>query len=234
MYDWPENRAATDARWEALRRALRREGFDAPDELERTVDAASLWTSPSLLLGETCTYPFATTLAGKVRYVATAVHAVPGCGRGTYRSVVVRRAGAHDVAPPESAAPSFDRRAVEGRRAANSADSLSGFVALDRDAEALGIGLEGPTVIWTGSHRASIAAVASEEADFAAVDCVSWQLARKHDPAASCLYVAGWTASRPGLPLITSIARSGEEVQRLRRAITSATDAVVLDDPLTY
>ncbi|WP_158284682.1 PhnD/SsuA/transferrin family substrate-binding protein [Oricola cellulosilytica] len=234
MYDWPENRAATDARWDVLRPALRREGFDAPDKLDRTVDPASLWTSPSLLLGETCTYPFATTLAGKVRYVATAVHAAPGCGRGTYRSVIVRRVGGGGTGLPRLAGPSFDRWAVEGRRAANSADSLSGFVALNRDAERLGIALEGRTVKWTGSHQASITAVASAEADFAAVDCVSWHLARRFDAAASCLYVAGWTATRPALPFITARERSGEEVERLRRAITSAIDAVILDDPLAY
>ena len=74
MYDWPETRAKTDRRWSVLRDALRAEAFDAPETLQRPEDHLAAWLSPKLLIGETCTYPLATVLDGKVRYVATPVH----------------------------------------------------------------------------------------------------------------------------------------------------------------
>ena len=72
------------------RDALRAEGFDAPGELMRDADPLDLWLSPDLLIGETCSHPLATVLSGRVRYVATPVHRPPGCGRGTYRSAIIR------------------------------------------------------------------------------------------------------------------------------------------------
>ena len=53
MYDWPEERAATDAFWTRLRDALRAEGFDAPDTLTRGGDPWSLWRHPDLMLAQT-------------------------------------------------------------------------------------------------------------------------------------------------------------------------------------
>ena len=107
MYDWPERRAETDARWARLRAALRAEGFDAPEDLTRGDDLPSLWLSPDLLIGETCSQPLATFLDGRVRYVATPVHDTPGCGRGTYRSAIIRRKPGTDMPVPETPHPEF-------------------------------------------------------------------------------------------------------------------------------
>ena len=101
MYDWPERRVETDTLWARLRDALRAAGFEAPDALTRTDDPRDLWLSADLLLGETCTYPLETVLAGKVRYLATPVHDAPGCGRGTYRSVVIAPGHEADAPPPK-------------------------------------------------------------------------------------------------------------------------------------
>ncbi|WP_421854427.1 PhnD/SsuA/transferrin family substrate-binding protein [Oricola sp.] len=232
MYDWPERRAATDARWQRLRDALRTEGFDAPDVLERPDDPFAVWTSPDLLIAETCTFPLATSLAGHVRYLATPVHQAPGCGPGTYRSAIVRRDAA-DMEPPANPGAWFETAAIAGRFAANMPESLSGHVALARDAAAAGLALPADNdVLWTGAHRASIRAVASGAADFAAIDCVSWALAQAHEPAAESLAVAGWTAVRPGLPLVVPLRFGEEEIARLRRAVLAAEVAVVLDAPL--
>ena len=234
MYDWPECRAATDARWMRLRDALRGEGFDAPDTLARPADPVAIWTSPDLLIAETCTFPLATSLSGKVRYVATPVHDAPGCGRGTYRSVVIRR-DAGRMPPPEQVGAVFVENALVGRFAANMPDSLSGHVAPSRDAAQAGIGFpDAADVLWTGSHRASICAVASGDADFAAIDCVTWALALKHEPAARDLGVAGWTAERPSLPLVTPAHFSDADIARLRRAVMAAEDTVVLTAPLDF
>jgi ABC-type phosphate/phosphonate transport system substrate-binding protein len=232
MYDWPERRAETDARWAGLRDAFRAEGFDAPEHLTRGDDPAALWLSPDLLIGETCSQPLATFLDGKVRYVATPVHDAPGCGRGTYRSAVIRRKPGADMPAPKSDAAVLEPEILTGRFAANEPGSMSGYVTLVYDCEDLGLPMPAQTeILWTGAHRESIRAVSEGRADYALIDCVSWQLARQFERASGEVYVAGWTSSRPGLPLITSMAIGDEELQRMRRAVMAAMEAVVLDRP---
>lgn len=232
MYDWPERRKVTDARWASLRDALLSQGFSAPAALTRDGALSDLWLSPDLLIGETCSHPLATALNGKVRYVATPVHDVAGCGQGTYRSAIVRRGLGTDVPVPDTPAPSISLSAISGRFASNEAGSMSGFVALGRDLGAVKPGaMSECEILWTGSHRASISAVAEGRADYAAIDCVTWAIARIHEPASTALHVAGWTASRPALPLIASLAFDDEALSRIRTAVLASMDSVVLDDP---
>ncbi|MEQ8399713.1 MAG: PhnD/SsuA/transferrin family substrate-binding protein [Roseitalea porphyridii] len=229
MYDWPERRAGTDALWARLRDALRAAGFDAPDALTRTNDPRNLWLSDELLLGETCSYPLETILAGKVRYVATPVHDAPGCGQGTYRSVLVAPGDGEDMPPPAAPGAQLPDR-LAGTLAANEPGSMSGYIALARDCERAG--REMPVdIVWTGSHRASIRAAAAGRADIAAIDCVTWRIARDHEPAAAEVRVVGWTAERPGLPLITNAAMADADIARLREAVASVMPVVVLDPP---
>lgn len=229
MYDWPERRPATDALWARLRDALRAAEFDAPDALTRMDDLQALWLAPDLLLAQTCAYPLETALRGRVRYVATPVHGAPGCGRGTYRSVVIARGLGEDMVAPATPDATLPIQ-LSGRLAANAPDSLSGYVALARDLEATGLAMPGPA-LWTGAHRASIRAVAEGEADVAAIDCVSWRIAQAHEPTAARVRVIGWTAERPGLPLITSRTMTDDDLVRLRRAIAAAMPIAVLDRP---
>jgi ABC-type phosphate/phosphonate transport system substrate-binding protein len=229
MYDWPERRAETDALWTRLRGALRNAGIEAPDRLTRTDDPEALWLSPDLLLGETCTYPLETVLRRRVRYVATPIHDAPGCGAGTYRSLIVAQGRGDDLAPPVNAG-SILPTSLEGPLAANAPESMSGFVALQRDMARAGRAMPSD-VLWTGSHRASIRAVAGGTARLAAIDCVTWQIARDHEPAADKVHVIGWTAERPGLPLITNAATSDGDLERLRTAVAAAMPVVVLDPP---
>lgn len=230
MYDWPERRAHTDARWARLRNALRAEGFDAPDALTRDGDLAGLWLSPDLLVGETCSHPLSKMLAGRVRYVATPLYETHGCGHGTYRSVIVRRGSGNQLPAPGHSAPCLAPAMLSGRFAANEPSSMSGHVGLWRDCHALGLSLP-DTVVWTGAHRKSIRAVASGWADFAAIDCHSWSLALEHEPAAAELDVVGWTGARPGLPLVTSVAMDDAQLEALRRAVMAAMPAAVLEAP---
>ncbi|WP_349363703.1 MAG: PhnD/SsuA/transferrin family substrate-binding protein [Roseitalea porphyridii] len=229
MYDWPERRAETDALWARLRDPLRAAGFDAPDALTRTDEPRNLWLSDDLLLGETCTYPLETILAGKVRYVATPVHDAPGCGQGTYRSVLVAPGDGADAAPPPDSGAQLPNR-LGGTLAANEPGSMSGYIALARDCERAERDMPAD-IVWTGSHRASIRAVAAGGADIAAIDCVTWRIARDHEPAAAEVRVVGWTAERPGLPLITNGAMTDADIASLREAVASVMPVVVLDPP---
>ena len=74
-----------------------------------------------------------------------------------------------------------------------------------------------PEWIETGSHRASVRAVAEEKADVAAIDAVCWALALRYEPeAVSRLKVIGQTPLRPGLPFITAVERDDSEVGAIR------------------
>jgi ABC-type phosphate/phosphonate transport system substrate-binding protein len=92
------------------------------------------------------------------------------------------------------------------RLAYNSDDSMSGVIALTRDLEASGenIGLFSE-LVETGGHRSSMIAVAEGRADVCAVDCRSWALARRLEPASKLLRVVGATSMRKGLPYISSL-----------------------------
>jgi ABC-type phosphate/phosphonate transport system substrate-binding protein len=95
---------------------------------------------------------------------------------------------------------------LNGQRLAyNAPDSMSGYLALQRDLAAAGLGMEiFSERIFSGGHRQSIRMVASGAADVATVDCKTWGLALKHEPAARELVVVGWTQKRLGLPFITA------------------------------
>ncbi len=123
---------------------------------------------------------------------------------------------------PANGAPLIPLDLIRGKRFAyNSLDSMSGIIALTRDLEAMGRGLDVfSELMETGAHRASIAAVAEGRADFAAIDCRSWALARRFRPKASELSVVGWTGRRKGLPYVTGANTPADLVARLRAVLT--------------
>lgn len=209
MYDPPFVRASTDALWRALAEALRARGIDAPVALTR---GATLWETSDLLLSQTCGYPFITRLRGRVRLVATPVYAAPGCDGARYRSALVVRAD--DKADALAA--------FRGRRAAfNAPDSQSGCHALRAMVAPLAHnGRFFAGLVETGSHIASAHAVAEGRADLCALDCVSWALLAAEDPAlAARLRILDWSATAPGLPLITAADTPDATLDQIRAAV---------------
>ncbi len=189
MYDWPEVRDATDAFWAALSARLTEAGVSAPDALDRARPEAETWADATLLFSQACGMDHVAGAARATRVIATPVYESEGCGGGRYSSAFVARKGAAD-----------DLLRAAAPFAANSEGSLSGWVA---PALHLGAGAIGD-VIWTGSHRASVVAVAEGKADLAAIDAVAWDLARRFEPAAEELAVIGWTDQLPAPPFVTS------------------------------
>ena len=110
---------------------------------------------------------------------------------------------------------------LRGQRLAyNGPDSMSGIIGLTRDLEALGETLDiFSDRIVSGGHRLSVRAVAEGRADVAAIDCLSWALAQRHEPAAKDLRVVGWTAMRRGLPFITARTTAAPVLAALRAAV---------------
>jgi len=223
MYDWPEVRAEVDAQWARLRDALRRRGVAAPATLTRangpaeSRDLAALWRDPALLFAQTCWGPMGLGLADHVRVIGQPDYSAFAGGQGElYSSAVVMR---RNEAPAEgNALLPFDR--FRGKRLAfNGADSMSGILALTSDLEAIGEAIDiFSERIVSGGHRASIVAVAEGRADVAAIDCRSWAMAQRFEPAAKKLAVVGWTGRRKGLPYICAGTLPRETVAAVREA----------------
>jgi ABC-type phosphate/phosphonate transport system substrate-binding protein len=220
MYDWPEVRWATDLLWNAIAQRLAAEGIHAPATLDRSRPPENVWSDPRLVLSQTCGFPLSTRFLRSVQLVATPVYDVRGCVGPLYSSMIIARDrdGIGSLAD------------IEGRRVAyNACDSLSGYVVLGPALRDAGVGNERVKWLETGSHRASVLAVAEGKADAAAIDAVCWALAERHEPGpASKLKVIAETPLRPGLPFITALTRSAEEVDRIRTAL-----AETIADPET-
>lgn len=221
-YDWPEVRAATAELENALQGALSTVLGIAPEDFRPRGDEADLvafWTDPHLLLTQTCGYPLTHALAGKVRLVGTPHYDSPGCRGPAYCSqLVVRRDSRYRKLED-----------LRGRRAAfNGPDSQSGMNTFRHAVARLGTGrVFFSEVIESGGHLNSMKAVAGGEADIAAIDTVSWGLACQELPElAGLLRTIGETAAAPGLPLITSLRFSDQDVaviaETVARVFTSS------------
>ena len=224
MYDLPGLQAQTDAWWAALARAFRAEGLQGvPDILERGGDAAALWLSPDLLFSQTCGYPLTHALKGRVTLLATPEYDCPGCEGGFYFSEILVREDA-DYG---------DLAALKGARAvANEVGSQSGYNVLRAAVAPLAKdGRFFASLRFSGSHRASMAAVIAGEADVCAVDCVTYRLLAGTQPAA----VAGLrrlvaSPAAPALPYITRGDIAAADLERLRAGLRSAFADPALQD----
>lgn len=58
----------------------------------------------------------------------------------------------------------------------------------------------------------SAQAVADKRADIASIDAVSWRLMTQYDAFADNLRVLDWTVPTPGLPFITALAGTNDEI----------------------
>jgi ABC-type phosphate/phosphonate transport system substrate-binding protein len=223
MYDLPWLGAANDALWAAIAGRLRARGVaDVPQRLERARGLQDIWRHPRLLLAQTCGYPLVTELVGQVTLVATPCYAAAGCEGPDHCSLVVVREG------------SAVERVAElrgARLALNSRDSNTGMNLLRALVAPLAEGgrFFGEVVV-TGTHLASLAAVAAGEADVAAIDCVTHALVARHEPGLLAgTRVLTRTASTPGLPLITRGHVPQDELAALREALAE----VAADPALT-
>lgn len=212
MYDWPELRSQTDAFWQDVLVHLKDAGIEAPIELTRDKPQFEIWTAQDLLIAQTCGYPLATALRGKVHLVGAPHYGVEGCGPGTYSSAIVMQRGV---------ALSSIQETKGLRLAFNSDDSLSGYRCLVPEI--------GDPTVWfgslhhSGSHRASARLVADGAADIAVLDALCWHYLQRFDPAcASALTVLGWTGVMPSLPFIARLETSQSEMVALRDSLNAA------------
>lgn len=216
MYDWPELRDAVDGWWTGLARHFRKAGVrDVPDRLERALAPKRQWASPALLFSQTCGYPFTHEFAGRLRLLATPAYDVEGAREAHYSSVIVVRADAGIERLEDLRA----RTAVY-----NAPDSLSGHLALRLVfAPLAGNGRFFARALTSGNHAGSMQAVADGRADVAAIDCVSYAIARRYRPALTQpLRVIARSPQVLGLPYVTAQDRDEEDVARLREGLAAA------------
>jgi ABC-type phosphate/phosphonate transport system substrate-binding protein len=185
---------------------------------DRGSDLYGLWRDDRLLLAQTCGYPLMHSLAGAVQVVATPHFDAPGCDGLSYRSVLVVRADA----------PYPSLEACRGARAAfNQDDSNSGMKLFRHAVAPLARGGRFfGSVLQTGSHLASLQALAEGRADVAAIDCVTFAFVQDGLPAlAAAVRGIGWTAPAPGLPLVAARTVPAALIESLRGALDIALQA---------
>ena len=202
MYPFDNLRPHWNHLWEGVRARL---SFDAP-ALDWQLSADEAARRDDLLLGQTCGWPLVTDLAGRVRLVGTFDCDVEGAVDGTYYSLLVSNRDQ----------PVADILRRPGLRvAANSVDSLSGWISLLSVANAHAVKLD--AVEWTGAHALSVVAVREGRADLAAIDSVTWT----HLDHAG-LSVVGRCPRIPCLPLVTAGSSTDTIVSELRRALAES------------
>ncbi|MER9139084.1 PhnD/SsuA/transferrin family substrate-binding protein [Mesorhizobium sp. M0830] len=195
-----------------------------PDEL----DFHRLWLHPALLFAQTCWGPMELGLSRHVQVIGQPSYDGYEGGQGElYSSAIVMLAdGAPSVASPADGGPLIPLDRIRGKRFTfNNLDSMSGLIGLTRDLEAMGESLDlFASRSKSGGHRSSIVAIAEGKADVAAIDCESWVLAQRFEPAAKNVRVVGWTGRRKGLPYITAATTPEKTVTALREALVGLTE----------
>ncbi|KAI0913757.1 ABC-type phosphate/phosphonate transport system, periplasmic component [Ustulina deusta] len=193
-----------------------------PDEL----DLHTLWRHPALLFSQTCWGPMELGLARHVEVVGQQDYSgVEGGAAELYSSAVVARRITDDVSAPSDGRPNLPLADLRGKRLAyNATDSMSGIIGLERDLASLNEDLDiFSERIESGGHRNSIIAIAEGRADVAAIDCLTWQLAKRFESASEALAVVGWTARRRGLPFIASRNISPQDIQSVAAELENLT-----------
>ena len=202
MYPFTHLRSAQENLWDDVRSRL---SFEAPPlNWELEPDAAS--RRDDLLLVQTCGWPLVKDLATSVRVVGTFDCDVDGAVDGTYRSVLV--SNVDDPLKDIMHRPDL-------RVAANSRDSLSGWISLLSVAAKAGVELG--DVEWTGAHVDSLDAVRDDRCQLAAIDAVT--LAHLGAVGVS---VVGHGPSIPCLPLVSSRSTTDEMFSELRGALAAS------------
>ena len=167
--------------------------------------------------GHVCGVTFATAPEGRYRYLATMVADSPELPAGYYDSLLVTSARGGLSSPAD-----FDPE----RHSAviNEPRSFSGnltFAAHMQAAHSISLG----DVMRSGAHLKSIAMIASGEADLAAIDRISFSLARHAVPQdVDGVSIIGRTASHPGIAFVADAGLPDPVVRKLRATIMEFRD----------
>jgi ABC-type phosphate/phosphonate transport system substrate-binding protein len=215
MYDFPWTAAANDALWASISARLAEAGVQAPPRLTRDGDFAALWRHPSLIFGQTCGYPYVTALKETVTLIAAPEYSFPGCEDALHRSFIIRGQG-----DPRRELGEF-RGAIAALNAHDSNTGMNLFRATIAPF-AGGAPFLRATVV-TGSHEASVIAVAEGGADLASIDCVSLALLERGRPELiKRVAIISESVPSPNLPFIASASLPAPTIAAVREALFAA------------
>jgi ABC-type phosphate/phosphonate transport system substrate-binding protein len=217
MYDFPWTAAANDALWAAISARLAEAGVQSPTRLTRGGELAVLWRHPALIFGQTCGYPYASGLKDAVTLIAAPEYSFPGCEGASHRSFIIRR-----VDDPRCVLNEF-RGAVAALNAHDSNTGMNLFRAMI--APIAGGAAFFSSIVVTGSHEASVAAVDNGQADLASIDCVSFALLGRGRPELiERVAIVTESPASPNLPFIASGSLPPSTIAAVREALFAALD----------
>ncbi len=215
MYDFPWIAAANDALWASIAARLSEAGVQAPKGLTRGGDHATLWRHSGLIFGQTCGYPYATALKETVTLIAAPEYSFPGCEGASHRSFIIRRLGDARRALGEF------RGAIAALNAHDSNTGMNLFRATI--APVAGGQAFFSSIALTGSHEASVAAIAEGRADLASIDCVSFALLeRRHPKLVERVAIVAESPLSLCLPFIASANLPAPTIAAVREALFAA------------
>ena len=198
MYDFPEARESNDRFWDVLKVNLKDKGIDAPESLTRGRGNMKLWSSPNLLVSQTCGYPYRKLLSDKVHLIGTPDLKIDNLVPGYYYSVLVVRKEKEVIASSGEIL------------AFNDQFSQSGWVAPKIYARNRNIEYAG--YVETDGHWCSAQVVAKGKATLSAIDVFSWELIERFASFSDELKIIDTTEPTPGLPLITAYQHFVDEI----------------------
>jgi len=215
MYQRPELGDAHNRYWGLIRQHLDLAGVASPAELTIGADEFETWLDPTLVLSQTCGMPYRTSLHGHVTLIGTPDVGLGGCEPGWGRSLFVVRRN-----DPRASVEDF----ADAVFAYNQDHSQSGYSAPYHHVAELGFWFERHH--RSGQHLNSVRAVASGQADIAAIDAVSWRLFERYEPFVAELKTIDRTRPNPALPYISRVGASQEVLfDAVQRAIADLTPA---------
>lgn len=192
-------------------------GFDETIEIVEHFpeDIYQWWLQEDILLTQTCGYPFKLYLESKVQLVATPCYAVVGCDGAKYSSVfITSEAHKHWKSVGDA----------KGQRVAlNLPDSNSGMNVLRAEVAQYVETLETSffnEIKWSGGHMGSLKLVQENQADLAAIDCVTFAYAQKYAPETmKNIHILGYSQSTYALPYISSNQVPAETIVLIKSAL---------------
>lgn len=216
MYDFPETRAATDAWWQGIAQHLQRAGVDAAAvTLLHDQPVRDLWSDEQLLMSQCCGFDVVFGYRDALEVLVTPVYAVEGCAGGHYRShiVVHQDSGLQDLVDLRTKVA-----AINGPESHSGMNSLLSLIQpLSQD------GYFFSQIKVSGAHVNSLRLLQQREVDVAAIDCMTYALLERYQPAAVAgLSTIAYTDLAPSLPYVTRKSLPQEQQQRMRQALLAA------------
>lgn len=188
MYDRPENRAAHDALWAGIRENL---GY-GPHGLSRNINYLESWAHPDLLIGQICNLPYRAKFRDQLTRIGCGDYGLSDTPPGYYHAVLITRT--------EDASRGLGPACL-GTFAYNDVLSQSGWGAPLALIQKKGLAFR--DTLETGSHLASLLAVADGRASLASIDAITWSMFQKWEPQSAGLSVIARTGLSPGMTFVT-------------------------------